>query len=247
MNKTSASKIILIIFFCTLSLYPASLPGQTASVIKIALLGQPMPDFALPVYQGGEIKLSGLKGKNVMLIFPRGYAALDRWCTICHYQYLELMELENNQKIRKKYNLEIIFVFPYSKEVVKKWLDDLPAQMDKIKNWKYPANYQELDEKGRQSVERYRQIFPKDLSLKPGQTATPFPILIDADRQVSSGLGLFTTSWNGSQVEQNIPAVYLIDAQGILRFKYVSQNTVDRPSYDYLLKILGFIKAGQLK
>ncbi len=70
----------------------------------------------------------------------------------------------------------------------------------------------------------------------------PFPILIDADHQVSSGLGLFTTSWGGSEVAQNIPAVYLIDEQGILRFKYISQNNLDRPEYDYLLKILDLIK-----
>jgi len=247
MNKTLAVTILLIGFLTLSGLLSANLLGQTPAAVKIALLGQPMPDFTLPAYQGGEIKLSELKGRNVMLIFPRGYAAPDRWCTICDYKYLELVELENRQKIRKKHNLEIIFVFPYAKEVVKKWLDDLPGQIDKIKNWKYPENYQALDEKGRQSVERYRHLFPKDLVLKPGEVPTPFPILIDSERQVSTGLALFTTNWNGSQVEQNIPAVYLIDAQGILRFKYVGQNTVDRPEYDYLLKMIEFIKTGKLK
>lgn len=96
-------------------------------------------------------------------------------------------------------------------------------------------------------MERYRQIFPKDLSLKSGHTDHPFPILIDAKRTVSSGLGLFTTNWSGSQVEQKIPAVYLIDAQNLLRFKYVSQNTLDRPEYDYLLKIPEIINADKLE
>ncbi|MBC7364193.1 MAG: hypothetical protein H5U07_06590 [Candidatus Aminicenantes bacterium] len=84
----------------------------------------------------------------MLLIFPRGYSAPDHWYSICHHKYLELVEQENSQKIRKKYNLEIIFVFPYSKEKVKKWLDDLPGQIEKINSWKYPTNYQELDEKG---------------------------------------------------------------------------------------------------
>jgi peroxiredoxin len=74
----------------------------------------------------------------------------------------------------------------------------------------------------------------------------PFPILIDADHSVSSGLGLFTTNWGGSQVEQNMPAVYLIDDRGILKFKYIGQNTFDRPEYDYLLKILEIIKEKKL-
>lgn len=211
-----------------------------------ALLEQPMPDFALPSYQGPEVRLSGLKGKNVLLIFPRGYAAPDRWCTICSYRYVELTELEKVRQIRRKYNLEITFVFPYPRDKVKLWLESLPGQMTKIRDWKYPENLAQLDEKGKQSVERYRQIFPLDFLVSQDSIPVPFPILIDADHQLSSRLGLFTTSWRGSQVEQNIPAVYLIDEQGILRFKYISQNTIDRPQYEYLLKILEMIRQKKL-
>ena len=55
---------------------------------------------------------------------------------------------------------------------------------------------------------------------------------------MSRGLDLFTLLWDNSQVEQNIPAVYLLDRQGNVRFKYVSQNTLDRPGSDELLEIL---------
>ena len=75
-----------------------------------------MPDFTLPVYQGGELTLSSLHGKNVLILFPRGYAAESHWCTICNYRYVELVELEAKQKIRKNYNLEILFVLPYGKD-----------------------------------------------------------------------------------------------------------------------------------
>ena len=118
--------------------------------------------------------------------------------------------------------------------------------MMKIKNWKYPENVDKLDEKGKQSMERYRRIFPKDFTVDRENIPLPFPILIDADHSVSSGLGLFTTNWGGSQVEQNMPTVYLIDDQGILKFKYIGQNTLDRPEYDYLLKILEMIKEKKL-
>lgn len=239
-------KKILVLFILLFSSYLCFSGQSQEPTIRPALLNQPMPDFSLPTYQGPIVRLSELKGKNIMLIFPRGLAATERWCTICHYKYMELVELEKAQQIRQKYNLEIIFVFPYSRDIVQKWLEALPDQMAKIRNWKYPENIDQLDEKGKQSMERYRRIFPKDFTVSKENIPLPFPILIDAERQVSSGLGLFTTNWGGSQVEQNIPAVYLIDDQGIVRFKYISQNTLDRPDYDYLLKILDLIKAKKL-
>lgn len=246
MKKTFAISIFLTFCLIFSFFFTTSSARAQEQQLRPALLEQPMPDFALPSYQGPEVRLSGLKGKNVMLIFPRGYAAPDRWCTICNYKYVELAELEKAQQIRKKYNLEIIFVLPYPRDTVKLWLESLPEQMTKIKNWKYPENLDQLDEKGKQSVERYRRIFPKDFMVSPDNIPLPFPVLIDADHQVSSGLGLYTTSWGGSQVGQNIPAVYLVDEKGILRFKYVSQNTFDRPEYEYLLKILEFIRQKKL-
>lgn len=246
MKKTLFRVLILtglLVLFT--ALFPISVRTQE-NPLRPVTVDQPMPDFRLPSYQGPEVILSSLKGKNVMLIFLRGYAAPDRWCTICHYQYAELLELQKSLELQKKYNLEILFVLPYPKETIKQWLEILPAQLDKIKNWKYPENYDQLDEKGRQSVERYRKLFPRDLSFKPDNIPAPFPILIDADHLVSSGLGLFSTNWGGSQVEQNIPAVFIIDDQGFLKFKYLSQNTVDRPSCDYLLKILEMVKQKKL-
>ncbi len=246
MNKTHNTVTFLIPGLVLALFFSLTRVIAQEQQLRPALLEQPMSDFALPSYQGPEVRLSSLKGKNIMLIFPRGYAAPDRWCTICNYKYVELTELEKAQQVRKKYNLEIIFVLPYSRDTVKLWLESLPEQMLRVKNWKYPENLDQLDEKGRQSVERYRRIFPKDFTVGQDNIPIPFPILIDADHRVSSGLGLFTTSWGGSQVEQNIPAVYLLDEKGILRFKYISQNTVDRPEYEYLFKILDMIKQKKL-
>jgi peroxiredoxin len=205
---------------------------------KPVTVGQPMPDFTLPAFQGGTVTLSALKGKNVMIMFPRGYAADNYWCTICNYKYAELIELERTQQIRTKYNVEVLIVLPYGPDVVKAWVDVLPEQLDKVKERKYPADPSKLDEKGKKSMERYRQLFPLDLSIKEGKAPTPFPILIDADRKLSKSLGLFMTEWGGGKAEQNIPSVYIVDAGGTLQFKYLGQNTVDRPEYDYLFKVL---------
>jgi len=58
-------------------------PAQTTEVRpQPAIVGQPMADFTLPVYQGGALTLSSLRGHNVLILFPRGYAAENYWCTI---------------------------------------------------------------------------------------------------------------------------------------------------------------------
>jgi hypothetical protein len=35
-----------------------------------------------------------------------------------------------------------------------------------------------------------------------------------------------------------VPTVFLIDKAGVIRFKYTSQSTYDRPSAGYLVKVL---------
>jgi peroxiredoxin len=129
-----------------------------APPITPVTVGSPMPDFTLPAFQGGSVALSGLKGKTVILVFPRGYADQGAWCHVCNYQHSE-----------------------------------------------------------------------------------PFPILMDADRAVTKGLGIFTTEWSGSKVDQNVPTVFVIDPAGIVQFKYFSQNTVDRPGIDHLVKVVEWV------
>ncbi len=209
-----------------------------AQAIKPVTLWDKFPDFTLPAFQGGEVTLSKLQGKTVLLIFPRGWAAPDHWCNICNYQYAELAELEKTQGIRKANNLEILFVMPYSREVVQDWLDKFPAQMKAIEDWKNPPDAEKLDEKGKARVERIRKALPNKYLYEPGQVPLPFPVLLDADRTLSKGLGLFSTDWGGSKVDQNIPCVFIIGLKGGIHFKYLSQNTFDRPTAEYLLKYI---------
>lgn len=215
--------------------------------IKPVTVGEVMPDFTLPVSQGGLLTLSSLRGRNVMIIFPRGYAAEDHWCTIDDYCYIELAELERTKNIRKKYDLEILVVFPYGAVTVRSWLDALPGLMDNIIAVKNPADPAKLDEAGRKRMERFRAFFPADYKVAVGKVPTPFPILIDGERAVSKGLGLFMTEWGGGKAEQNIPSVYIVDKKGVLRFKYIGQSTVDRPGSGYLLRIIDEVNEGAFK
>ena len=224
---------------------PAVPPQNPEPRPQPAVVGQPMADFTLPVYQGGTLTLSSLRGKNVLILFPRGYAAENYWCTICNYRYVELAELEKAKKIQEKYNVEILVVFPYTRDVVTSWLEALPGQLETVRTTKNPADPSKLDEKGKARMERFRQLFPNDYSLEKGTILTPFPILVDGERTLSKKLDLFRNEWSGGKADQNIPSVYIVDADGILQFKYLGQNTVDRPGYDYLMKVLEVINSNK--
>ena len=41
----------------------------------------------------------------------------------------------------------------------------------------------------------------------------------------------------------NAPTVLIIDSEGTLQFKYMSQNTVDRPPLEYLVQVVDLINA----
>jgi peroxiredoxin len=213
--------------------------------IKPVTVWQPMPDFTLPAYQGGDVTLSKLRGQNVLLIFLRGLAGKDHWCHICNYQYAELAELDMKQQIRKKYNVEIFFVLPYGKEMVAEWVDKFPDQLADIEKWKSPADPEKLDEKRKQRLAMVKKLFPKSFCYEKGKVPLPFPVLIDEEAKISKGLGLFRTEWGGSKVEQNVPTVYIICKKGMLQLKYISQNTFDRPSPEYILNVLSVLNKSE--
>ena len=210
----------------------SQLVGQGTVVV-----GQTMPDFTLPAIQGEQVSLSGQRGKTVMLIFPRGRSG-GGWCHVCHYQYAELAELEAQQGVRASHNLEILFVLPYEKAKVEEWVEMFPAQLQDIENWKNPPDPSSLDERGRARMEAVRRYYPKTFAYEPGNIAIPFPVLIDADKSVSEGFGLFTNSWSGAEVPQNVPTIFIIDGDGTVQFKYHSQTTIDRPTAEYLIRVV---------
>jgi peroxiredoxin len=232
----------LLLGFCVLLMLPVTDAAAQAPAIAPVSVGNAMPAFTLPAYQGGSVSLAALKGKTVILVFLRGYAGPGSWCHVCNYQYSELVEFDARQQFRKKANVEILFVLPYAKEVIDDWLDKYPQQLADLEDWKNPADPSKLDDAGRQRMERARRVYPKTFKATKGQVPIPFPILMDADRTLSKGLGLFTTEWSGSKVDQQVPTVFVIDASGAVRFKYHSQNTIDRPGAEYLARVVDWVK-----
>jgi peroxiredoxin len=211
---------------------PAPVPA-----VRPGVLGLPMPDFLLPAIQGGAYGPSALKGKNVLIVFPRGKVD-DTWCWICPYQYSDLAEAEARLGPRKAYNLEILFILPCGEEEVRHWVGLFPSLIGIIEGRKNPPDLDKLDPRGKIAVQRMRQFFPKTFDFGKNPAPTPLPILYDRDQAVSKMLGLFTTDWDESAVDQNVPTVFLLNASGEIIFKYRSQITFDRPNADYLVKIM---------
>jgi peroxiredoxin len=239
------SSLLVPLLAVTVSLFVANaeLVAQ-AQALRPVTVGSPMPDITLPVYQGGEVSLSDMRGKNIMIVFPRGRSRPGSWCHVCPYQHAELVEYEAETDFRARANLEILFLLPYDRGVVTEWLDAYPQLLQDNEDGKNPPDAAALDEAGRRRMERARGMYPKTFSAVRGQVPNPFPILVDADHMVSQGLGLFTTDWGGSSAEQNIPTILIIDADGVLQFKYMSQNTVDRPPLEYLVQVVEFLNGG---
>lgn len=203
--------------------------------ITLPMLNEPLSDFSLADQNGQQVRLSDYQGKNVLLIFPRGMVKKDYWCQICHYQYAELAELEKKEQIRSKYRLEVLFVLPYQSDSIVNWVGMFPQQLEIIEGWKYPADTVNQTEKAKSWSIITRKLLPKTIRFEEDQIGTPFPVLADADRRVSAGFKLYK---NEPDAPQNTPAIYLLDKNGILRFKYISQDTKDRPGYDYLFSFI---------
>ncbi len=230
-------RVFGIVILISLLTVPIS-PLFSDQVIHPVTVQDPMPDFTLVSYQGKEVSISDLRGKNIVLIFPRGLAAEKNWCHVCPYQYLDLAKFEEMKGLRENYNVEILFILPYEANKVTEWVKSFPGLLDDINSWKYPENLNDLDDRGKQRMEMAKKYFPTDFSYEEGKIPFPFPILIDAQQKVSKGLGIFREEWSGSKVEQNIPTIIIVDKEGIVQFKYISQNTFDRPRPEYLMKIL---------
>ncbi len=216
-----------------------------ADAIRPITLGETMPDFTLTSLQGGDVSLASLRGKNVVLVFPRVQYQEGTWCALCNYAHLELAQLEAREKIRETQNAEILFVVPFGREKTQAWLDATPEMLAKVNGWKHPEKPEALDAGDRTLMERMRLLFPEDLDVADGSVPLPFPILLDPERTVTGGLGLFQTEWGGTQAEQQIPTVMILDTEGVVRFKHLSQDTFDRPSARVIADTLEAVAAGQ--
>lgn len=199
-------------------------------------LGETFPDFTLMSHEGDSVSLSEFEGSNILLIFPRGRFR-DGWCRACHYQYAELAELQDMADIEEKYNLKVLFVLPYSLDVVKEWITVFPSQMELIEQFKNPSEERRSNPRIMRFAEEMQRAMPKSFIFSEEDPAPlPFPVLADEDHKLSSQLELFTTYWDQFYFEQNEPTIFILDGDGKVKFKYKSQVTLDRPSAEYLLE-----------
>lgn len=81
-------------------------------------------------------------------------------------------------------------------------------------------------------------LFAQTDEIKPVTVEKPMP---DFSLPVFQGGEMTLSEIEG----KNIPTVYIVDKNGILQFKYLSQNTFDRPGPAYLLKVLDVINSSE--
>jgi peroxiredoxin len=228
MNRIKYVLIILIIgtIYC-----------QNENIFPVTINEQ-FPDVTLQSPDGNQVRLADLTGKNVMLIFPRGKVTPEIWCPICHYQYMEMMMMDENNNIREQYNMEIFFIFPYSSDSLQVWLDAFPKSLQTINTWKYPEDEPNINANTREWMEYAREYFPHSFEYNSDEFKLKLPVLFDPDRKVSEGLMLFREEWGGTTVAQNVPTIFILDKEGKVKFKYFSQYTNDRPSAEFIVKYL---------
>lgn len=206
--------------------------------------GQTFPDFDLPALQGGAVSLASLRGKNVIVIVPRVRYGEGKWCTICNYGYAELAALDAAENFRAATNTEVVFVSPFGRDLTSAWIEATPAELAKIDGWKNPPEADRADPRVAKRMANARRLLTMDLTAEPGKVAKPFPILLDAERTLTGGLGVFATEWGGAKAEQGIPAVYILDHDGVVRFKHVAQtSTWDRPETRTILDFVAAMNA----
>lgn len=66
-----------------------------------------------------------------------------------------------------------------------------------------------------------------------------FRVLADPDRAIPTKFKIEIDTDKGTEVA---PTAFIIDKEGVLRFKYVGSDPFDRPSTDSLVEILGMIE-----
>jgi peroxiredoxin len=213
----------------------------TIAQAMTVIAGDPMPDFTLAIYGGGEFTLSKYRGKNVLLMFPRGWLGAV-WCPYCPYQYLELERRMKESDLKAKYNLEVAFVLPYSTDRVKDWLEKFPEAMTTVESIKNPQPKPVTGTLQADYSAWARRAFPIKFNVKKDDSHTLIPVLADERRTLSRQLKIFTSFWDGVSSEQNRATVLVIDKKGVLQFKYVGQMTEDRPNIDYLLDFISRLK-----
>lgn len=233
-------KFSIILFFL---LFVSTIAYSQNENVKIGIVGDKFSNFNLKTFQGNQVSMSDLKGKNILLISSRGKYNDLYWCGICSYQYAEFADLDLTQNIRKKYNMEILFLLPYNKDTVESWKANYPKGLAYINKLRNTTDLEKLSTDQKNWISYVKEHFPKSFNYADKDLPLQLPILLDEKQEVSKGLDLMRMEWGGTKVLQNVPAVYIIDENGVLRFKYISQATEDRPSAKYILDYIESILA----
>ncbi len=241
-NKLENMKTRILLLSVIIIIFTGQLCIAQSNGLEPIGVGETMGEFTLLTYQGDEVSLSDYKGKkNVLLVFPRGKVLDELWCPLCYYQYSELAEWNDKINANKNYDLEILFVLPHAKDSIDLWSKAANKGLQTIEKWKNPVGYDTLTGGAKGWADYVRKFFPETYNYPSGEIDVPITILMDEDKELSKGLRLYTKEWGGTKTWQNMPTVYLLDKDAVVQFKYHSQYTNDRPTAEYIERVIPIV------
>lgn len=74
---------------------------------------------------------------------------------------------------------------------------------------------------------------PADIEKTRAKTGVDFPLYADPDRTAIKSWGV-----HDAENDISLPATFVVDAQGMVVFRYVGEDKTDRPVLDDIMKTL---------
>lgn len=176
-------------------------------------VGQQFPDFELDTLYGGKQKVSAMLGEDKTVFWCLRYIG----CTVCRYDVHLLSQ--RYQEVQAK-GAKVYFMMQSEKEVLAEELKDTPLPFDIICDPSMEI-YQALDIQPAESMEAL---------LGDGQEK------LQAKGAAAAAAGFSHGKYEGN--EQQLPALFIVDANGKVLVSHYAKDIMDMPTIDDLLKML---------
>lgn len=184
--------------------------------VKTLEVGDKAPDVIVKNLAGKDIRISDFLGKGkLVLTFYRGY-----WCCVCYG------ELDNFRfalpKIREAGG-DVISISVDEPKISKEFSARLENHF-RNEEMAYELDRKPTDKADRERLEYVLDIARRALAIGDGKML-PFTLLCDPGRKAVHAYSVVDR-------EENIakPSVFVIDEEGIIRWKHVAKHYFDRPT-----------------
>ncbi len=190
----------------------ATWAGIDEKNFRMAKVGQAAPDFELKDTSGKPWRLSDFRNrKTVVLVW-----IFADWCPVCHYEFHELMEMENQFK---EEDIQVFTVECHDLYRCRVMGEGHEITSTFLKEWG-PKSLSDLGE----SVLSRKKLW--------------WPHLVDAAGAVGVVYGVDPMEFTVHDEWINRPSTVIIDPDGIVRFAYFGTYWDDRPTIEETIEMI---------